>query len=136
MFCRVGQELNQDRKPEPLEPFFPGTKGGTGAAGTCFSGTETRTVTLCQTVPKHRDPPSPQEPSELKTGTAGTVPPPNHNRPEPGPPWFLVDIHDARYTKNDSLKLRSAVEPQRRDWRWPESDINLSDFPTLRKVTP
>ena len=35
-FFRVAQEPNQNREPEPSEPFFPETGSGTGTAGTVF----------------------------------------------------------------------------------------------------
>ena len=102
----MAQEPNQNREPEPSEPFFPKPKAGTGTAGTVFCLHHRQTLvqppdagTVFQEPKPEPEPSFPvklylkqrksrfaEEPPEPKTGTARTVPPPNRNRTEPRPP--------------------------------------------------
>ena len=91
-----GPGPNRNRKPQPSEPFFPGTGGRTGTAGTVFQEPkpEPEPSLSDRTLLKHRETTSPREPSEPKTRTAGTVPCTNRNRAEPnrGHPLFLYFV--------------------------------------------
>ena len=64
---------NRKRKPEPPEPFSRNRNRNRPLLLNC--STETQKTLFAE------------EPPEPKTGTGRTVPPPNHNRTEPGPPW-------------------------------------------------
>ena len=70
---------------------FPGTERGTGTAGTVFQELkpEPEPFFPVKQYWNTQKPPSFEEPLEPKTGTARTVPSPNRNRTEPGPPWVL-----------------------------------------------
>ena len=71
-----------------VRTVFPGTERGTGTAGTVFQEPkpEPEPFSLLKCTETHKTP-SFEEPPEPKTGTARTVPSPNRNRTEPGPPW-------------------------------------------------
>ena len=68
----------------------PETERGTGTAGTVFQEPEPEPE-LSLSVKLYWNTEnillSPKEPPEPKTGTARSIPPPNHNWTEPGPPW-------------------------------------------------
>ena len=76
-------------EPEPetrtVGTVFPGTERGTGTARTVFEP-KPEPSSLLNCILKHTRTPSLEEPPEPKTGTARTVPSPNRNRTEPGPP--------------------------------------------------
>ena len=81
-------------EPEPgtgtVRTAFPETESGTGtaAAGTVFREPkpEPEPSFPLKQYWKQRKTRFAEEPSEPKTGTARTVPPPNRNRTEPRPP--------------------------------------------------
>ena len=93
MVCTLGGGyIIQDgpgTEPEPetetVGTVFPGTGGRTGTAGTVFQEPKPEPEPSLSDKPllKHRETTSPQEPSEPKTRTAGTVPCTNRNRAEP-----------------------------------------------------
>ena len=75
--CRVAQEPNRNRKPEPSEPFFPKPKSEPEPSEPFFRN---RNRNWNRPILKHRKTPFPRG---TATGTARTVPPPNRNRTEP-----------------------------------------------------
>ena len=79
---RVAQEPNRNRKPEPSKPF---SRKAEPEPPEPFSRNRNRNrnrpfLLNCTETQKNL---FAEEPSELKTGTAGTVPSPNRNRTEP-----------------------------------------------------
>ena len=82
-FCRVAQEPNRNRKPEPSEPFFPPKAEPEPPEPFPETETGTGTVLSCENLLKYTKTRFAEEPPEPKTGTARTVPLPNRNRTEP-----------------------------------------------------
>ena len=83
LLCRVAREPNENRKPEPSEPFFPETESGTGTAGTVFQEPkpEPEPSFPVKNVLKHRK----KKKRPFCRGTAGTENRNRSNRSTPKP---------------------------------------------------
>ena len=128
---------------------FPGNETGTG------------TVLSAKLYWNTRKPPSLEEPPEPKTGTARTVPSPNRNRTEPGPPWILDNcVNKITIKRRKNVKNGAFWAPMCyfsfRGWSWerstkkhdvfkfePENTVKLekkhtkmTDGPNFAHVTP